>query len=247
MAEVSDFVATGKKAWWLVTRQAVIDAGVTDPLPNAFAKRQRCSANGLGVLTTVQSVLRNGLLAPWQSYDGSHSRKPTIDGNFGPESMAALYAYAKQQGLPDYILNTIKQDGQAKRISNTSMAAAILLTYYKPRQVRVPQGAGSVDRTDTPILGVLTSTDVLTVPENAVLWKFKERPEISVDLVGLGIEYPECQQEGEGWTLDTLAIPANLNVQQSIPSAEQGASSGGGGGGLLVVALVALTAYALSD
>lgn len=209
----SDFMADGNGAWWTHSRAGDVYV---------------CVARGISVLTALQSVLWSALRAPWDSYDGRHTARPRVDGNFGPETMAALYAYAKKKGLDSKILAGIKADGYAKRISIGTLALAVWLTYYQPKIYDVDIAGKRVQRLDPAQFGEVPAAS-LVIPNNAVLWKWLWRPQVDQDISTVASEMPTCGLKGTDWDFGTdalaPAVSANQAGQGGTGSAPQGNGS----------------------
>lgn len=227
----SDFTAPGKRAWW------------TYRTSNGT---YQCAAHGGGVLSTMQAVLRDALRGGWSSYNGSHASRPGVDGNFGPITAAALYAYAKKVGYPAAELAQVEKDLKAKKITPAVMKCALVVTYYMPRKVDLDIGGQRQQTEGGALLGVVPASSV-TIPADVVPWKFLERPAADTTAISQQTELPECKLQGQGFSLGQAVLPEAMpgdlgNVPPTVTTTTvtRNVSSGSGNTGILLAVLAGI-------
>ncbi len=201
-----------------------------------LATREVCSGVGVGLIVALQLVLQGALKPPWRGPDGvSHSTRPKVDGNWGPITAAALWAYAGMRGKEDR-RGTVAVDISQKRISLASAVLALWLTYYTKRLVELPEGTGFVKREDPAILGA-TDIENIVIPEDAELWKWLQRPNVPGDLASFGAALPVCRPKlggrdiGPGGVVPPFGTPPT-----SPPTSPPEVSKGDSGWGWIVLA-----------
>lgn len=103
-------------AWWIV---------------NASNGRIVCRTEGFIFIVTLQRRLVATTPARASGYDGTRVSPAdiSVDGNWGPMTQRALYASLRARGASQLLLDSVRDDGNARRISTRSLAAAIWLMH----------------------------------------------------------------------------------------------------------------------
>lgn len=195
-----------------------------------------CTTVGIGALGALQEVLMNGLRPPWKGPDGtSYSTRVRIDGNFGPATAAAMWAYAKLIGAQASILATIAAAYRAKKISLPLMQIALWLAYYQPRHSDIDIGnpAKKTVSTDVAILGV-QPLSAISIPANAIPWVWLGRPNAPSNMLQLADWMPGCTTASTPWDfsapqIDTTppgTIPAVPDMSGGAPGTPDGTTGG---------------------
>lgn len=171
------------------------------------ARNTRCTVPPIAFVAALQTVLRNALRGPWQSWDGSHATRPTIDGTWGPVTAAALWTLAKIRGASAQTLDDLRDSARTRAVTPEALRAGVWIAYHQPRLVDLDVGGARVQRTDPAELGTL-DLEAIEVPANDTI-KFGVRPALPGDLGVLGAQSPVCLPLTPG--ID-LGSPAEVSV-----------------------------------
>lgn len=111
---------------------------------------------GFASIAQMQAMIFAGVRPGARTWDGTMARRIRIDGNWGPETMRGLYAYALARHAPDNLLAFIRNDGQRQRISRDSLGIGLWYTFHQPRAIDLDvgpvTGGTRVQRTDAALL-----------------------------------------------------------------------------------------------
>lgn len=125
-----------------------------------YAQRDRqwyvVEYTGFAMIAHMQAMLFAGVPRGSRTWDGVTPIHIRIDGNWGPETMRGLYAYARLQHAPDNLLNLIRASGASTRITTDALGIGLWYTFHQPRRVDLMvgpvTGGTRTQRTDPAML-----------------------------------------------------------------------------------------------
>lgn len=151
-------------AWWVKV------------MPNGT--RILFQTTGHVLVRLLQEALRARLPAGTPTYDGSRvsGSDVTVDGNPGPTTMKALWAQTSRLSPPSGLLDILRDDAVAQRISQRTLYTMIWVMSQTIAPESVPNGTSfEIPPGSTLMLyGQPTPAGPITPPTSSVLWQPSE-------------------------------------------------------------------------
>ncbi len=148
-----------------------------------------CTTTGIGFIASIQTVLRNALTAPWSSYDGGHSQRVGIDGNWGPITNAGVWALAKQRSAPQSYVDAVRSAARTKVLSLDAQKVGVWLAYYQPRGWTLAVEGVPSSRVDPSELRDAT-LDQIIFPAGTIPLRWAQRPSVPPNWGGYAAARP---------------------------------------------------------
>jgi len=199
-------------AWWTVT------------IPEG---KWICEFYGVSLIISLQSLMFRALRPPFQTYNGTETKRARIDGTWGPQTFRAMWAYAKKINAPAAVLQVLEADARAQRITDQDVRIAIWMLFYQPRPIDLDYGNAQRDvRTDEPLLS-LQPINNITLLAGTAPPKYLQRPALP-DSAFTTQYLPICTEQSVRDTMTSPPQPAGgINAPldppvTAAPSTENG-------------------------